>query len=271
MNKWTNEWINEWMGEWMNERIWMDRWLDSWEDWLMDGWMDGWINCAIFVPFAISIMFWTDWGFTPMIERANMDGTGRTAIVMANLVFPNGLTIDFTQDKLYWVDANTKKVETSDLWGNNRNVILDLSFSQHSHFPFGLVHHDKDLYWTDWATKSLHRYNGTSMEISTVVVGISHPMGLVMFETGSVQQGSELLHKSRYLLTPSSPRVINFTFLLEPQQKYFPTQFEELGFSQLTQLKDDHTNNSHYLTYTFLFKRLGERTLWTWEWKGYYD
>ena len=26
--------------------------------------------------------------------------------------------------------------------------------------------------------------------------------------------------------------------------------------------------NSHYLTYTFIFKRLGECTFWTWEWKG---
>ena len=29
-------------------------------------------------------------------------------------------------------------------------------------------------------------------------------------------------------------------------------QYEELGFSSLTQMKDDHTTNSHYLTYTFL-------------------
>ena len=27
-------------------------------------------------------------------------------------------------------------------------------------------------------------------------------------------------------------------------------------------------NNSHYLTYAFLFKRLGERTFWAWERKG---
>ena len=28
-------------------------------------------------------------------------------------------------------------------------------------------------------------------------------------------------------------------------------------------MKDDYTTNSHYLTYTFLFKRLGECTFWT--------
>ena len=43
----------------------------------------------------------------------------------------------------------------------------------------------------------------------------------------------------------------------------------EFGFSQLTQIKDEYTTNSHYLTYRhFSLGRLGECTFWTWEWKG---
>ena len=34
------------------------------------------------------------------------------------------------------------------------------------------------------------------------------------------------------------------------------------SFSYLTQMEDDCATNSHYLTYTFLFKRLGEGTFW---------
>ena len=52
-------------------------------------------------------------------------------------------------------------------------------------------------------------------------------------------------------LTLSLPRVINFKFLLQPHHKCYTTQYEELGFSSLTQMKDDYTINSHYLTYTF--------------------
>ena len=59
-------------------------------------------------------------------------------------------------------------------------------------------------------------------------------------------------------LTLSLPRVTNFKFLLQPHQKYNIAQYEELGFSSLTQMKDDSTTNSHYITYTFLFERLGE-------------
>ena len=56
-------------------------------------------------------------------------------------------------------------------------------------------------------------------------------------------------------LTLSFPRVINIKFLLHPHQKYYITQYEELGFSQLTQMKDDYTTNSHYpQLYSSLYK-----------------
>ena len=54
------------------------------------------------------------------------------------------------------------------------------------------------------------------------------------------------------------PRVINFKFLLQPHKKYYITQYGELGFSQVTQMNHDFFTNSHYFTYTFRFKRLGE-------------
>ena len=42
---------------------------------------------------------------------------------------------------------------------------------------------------------------------------------------------------------PFFPRVINFKFLLQPHQKYHITQYEDLGFSYLNQMKDDYTTN----------------------------
>lgn len=38
-------------------------------------------------------MYWTDWGKEPKIERANLDGTNRQALIVQNIVWPNGLTI----------------------------------------------------------------------------------------------------------------------------------------------------------------------------------
>ena len=58
----------------------------------------------------------------------------------------------------------------------------------------------------------------------------------------------------------TSARVINFKFSLQPNQKYYIAQCEELGFSELTQMKDNYTTNSHSLTCTVLFDMLGECT-----------
>ena len=58
-----------------------------------------------------------------------------------------------------------------------------------------------------------------------------------------------------------NPRVINLKFPLRPHQKYRITQCGELGFSELAQIKDYYTTNSHYLTYAIIFKRLGDCTV----------
>ena len=43
-------------------------------------------------------------------------------------------------------------------------------------------------------------------------------------------------------------------------QKYNITRYQEIDFSSLTQMKDDYTTNSHCITCTLLFKKLGECT-----------
>ena len=46
-----------------------------------------------------------------------------------------------------------------------------------------------------------------------------------------------------YMVILSLPRVVNFKFALQPHQKYYITQYEELGF---TQTKDYHTMMIEY-------------------------
>lgn len=42
-------------------------------------------------------MFWTDWGESPKIEKASMDGdmSSRKCIVSENIFWPNGITADY--------------------------------------------------------------------------------------------------------------------------------------------------------------------------------
>lgn len=51
-------------------------------------------------------MYWTDWGTNAKIERATLGGNFRVPIVNSSLVWPNGLTLDYENDLLYWADAS---------------------------------------------------------------------------------------------------------------------------------------------------------------------
>ncbi len=70
------------------------------------------------------LMFWTDWGRNPRIERASMDGKLRTVIISNKLYWPNGLTIDYPNNLLYFADAYLDFIDFCDYNGNNRKQVL---------------------------------------------------------------------------------------------------------------------------------------------------
>lgn len=123
-------------------------------------------------------MYWTDWGSSPRIEMASMDGTSRQAIVTSGLGWPNGLAIDPAIGRLYWADAKLDKIEESDLAGGNRKVILSTTGIH----PFGLAIYKKHLYWTDWQTKSVSRINIASGAVERLVSGLQRPMDIHVYD-----------------------------------------------------------------------------------------
>uniref|UniRef100_A0A8C5S259 LDL receptor related protein 2 n=1 Tax=Laticauda laticaudata TaxID=8630 RepID=A0A8C5S259_LATLA len=70
------------------------------------------------------VMFWTDWGQNPRIERASMDGTLRTTIVSNKIYWPNGLSIDYPNKLLYFADAYLDYIDFCDYNGNNRRQVV---------------------------------------------------------------------------------------------------------------------------------------------------
>ena len=62
-------------------------------------------------PRAIAVhpceryMYWTDWGVNAKIEKATLGGNLRQTVIGTDLYWPNGLTIDFEEDTMFWVDA----------------------------------------------------------------------------------------------------------------------------------------------------------------------
>ncbi|KXJ20847.1 Prolow-density lipoprotein receptor-related protein 1 [Exaiptasia diaphana] len=106
---------------------------------------------AITVYPSTGYMFWTDWGESPKIERCGMNGDPKTrqAIVTTNLKWPFGLTMDHTIKKIFWCDQNLKKLESANLDGSQRRVIL----SKDAGFPFAVDVFQEMLYVSNYVEK----------------------------------------------------------------------------------------------------------------------
>ncbi|KAF7469395.1 low-density lipoprotein receptor-related protein 4 [Marmota monax] len=140
------------------------------------------INNSLDEPRAIAVfprkgyLFWTDWGHIAKIERANLDGSDRKVLINTDLGWPNGLTLDYDTRRIYWVDAHLDRIESADLNGKLRQVLVS-----HVSHPFALTQQDRWIYWTDWQTKSIQRvdkYSGRNKE--TVLANVEGLMDIIV-------------------------------------------------------------------------------------------
>lgn len=51
-----------------------------------------------------------------------MDGSSRSVIVDTKITWPNGLTLDYVTERIYWADAREDYIEFASLDGANRHV-----------------------------------------------------------------------------------------------------------------------------------------------------
>lgn len=80
----------------------------------------------LFFPFYfLRKLFWTGIGAQPVVETSSLEGKDRFVIANTNLVSPSGLTIDFTEDRLFWCDQRRGLVETAALDGSDRRALLE--------------------------------------------------------------------------------------------------------------------------------------------------
>ncbi|XP_068581233.1 LOW QUALITY PROTEIN: low-density lipoprotein receptor-related protein 4 [Cebidichthys violaceus] len=140
------------------------------------------VNNSLDEPRAIAVfpskgyLFWTDWGHIAKIERSHLDGSDRKVLINTDLGWPNGLTLDYDTRRIFWVDAHLDRIESSDLNGKLRQILV----SPVSH-PFALTQQDRWIYWTDWQTKSIQRvdkHSGRNKE--TVLPNVEGLMDIIV-------------------------------------------------------------------------------------------
>ncbi|XP_071809491.1 uncharacterized protein [Asterias amurensis] len=114
---------------------------------------------AIVVHHLSGFIYWTDWGDYPKIERADLDGGNRITLIEGELGWPNGILVDHENNMMYWCDASLDLIERSDLLGEKRQVVKNLTELNLPFHPFDLAVYKDEIYWTDWNYVALLRVN----------------------------------------------------------------------------------------------------------------
>ena len=100
-------------------------------------------------------MYWTvlsdSHGDLGSICRASMDGQNQEVLHNTLIYWPNALTIEIPTQTLYWADAKLQIIETSNVDGTGRRILL----SHGVNHPFSMSIFEDYLYWIDWTTRGV--------------------------------------------------------------------------------------------------------------------
>ena len=99
-------------------------------------------------------MFWTDYGVVAKIETSAMNGDERRTLHYNGISQPNGITIDYSSNRIYWADAGEDRLEYSSLDGSGRTVLESAATGLIS--PFAVTVADEILFWSDWHTNKIY-------------------------------------------------------------------------------------------------------------------
>ncbi|KAF7273554.1 hypothetical protein GWI33_013751, partial [Rhynchophorus ferrugineus] len=129
-------------------------------------------------------MFFTKWGTSlPMLERCNLDGTGRKAIVDVKIVYPYGVTVDYPTKYVFWVDTYLDYVEKVDYEGKNRKTIAR---GVNVRNAYGVSVFQNRIFLSSWYNNSILEFDkfsskDASLMVKSVVSNISRPFNVHIF------------------------------------------------------------------------------------------
>ena len=115
-------------------------------------------SIAVFPPGGL--IFWSDLGDVARIERADLDGENRLAIVSDYIVWPQALCVDTVRTRIYWVDVRLNSLSSCEFDGSGQRTVLTSQLASLSH-PVSLDSLEDWVYWADWGltNTTIVRYN----------------------------------------------------------------------------------------------------------------
>ncbi|XP_072180611.1 uncharacterized protein [Diadema setosum] len=178
--------------DWLSRNLY---WVDSTYDWIMISDYNATyyrvlIDTGLEKPRGIvtypqrGYLFWTDYGEPAMIERATLAGKNRTTIIDTDLFSPNGITVDYETDRIYWVDPRrleSSRIESANLDGSNRTLVVQMLPSDAQFFD--LVVFGSKLFVTDSLEKLRCIDKDTGVPAFSISIG-ARPYGLMTYGPG---------------------------------------------------------------------------------------
>ncbi|XP_056132815.1 low-density lipoprotein receptor-related protein 8-like [Lampris incognitus] len=164
---------------------WTDREAGSINVALLDGSAQRLLIAGLDKPTAVAVepflglLFWSESGNSPKIERASLDGQDRMSLVISSIHNPVAVCLDVTRQLLYWADRGMRTISRVDFQGRYRKTVVESN--GYLDRPVGLAVFEGRVFWTEEVTRSVcsaNKHNGSHFQV--LRTGIVPPGELVL-------------------------------------------------------------------------------------------
>ncbi|XP_053153058.1 low-density lipoprotein receptor isoform X1 [Hemicordylus capensis] len=150
---------------------------------------------SIVVDPVHGFMYWTDWGIVAKIAKSGLNGVDTFPLVKEGILWPNGITLDLANQRLYWVDSKYHSLSSIDVNGGNRKIIL-VNEEKLAH-PFAITVFEDKVFWTDVHNEAIFNANRlTGSDIVKVAEDLFSPEDMTLFHSVRQPQGVNWCEKN---------------------------------------------------------------------------